>query len=179
VIVILGTPGAGKTTQTRMLADYLGCRWFSMGELIRQAVTGQDRTDMLAGKIISDKTTIGIVDKTLAQFNPALEECVFEGNPRSLAQAEWWLAQDRAGRYKIRAVFHLVADPAIAEQRMAKRGRLDDHDDSVIETRFTEYKRSISPVLNYLKSNAVPIYEVDANNSIDDVAKQIHQLLGV
>jgi adenylate kinase family enzyme len=53
VILILGTPGAGKTTQARLLSEYLGCKWFSMGELIRAKVTGQDRKDMLAGKIIN------------------------------------------------------------------------------------------------------------------------------
>jgi adenylate kinase family enzyme len=61
MILFLGTPGAGKTTQTKLLAEYLNCPWFSMGELIRQNATGQDRKDMLAGKIISDEATLGIV----------------------------------------------------------------------------------------------------------------------
>ena len=51
MIIILGTPGAGKTTQAQLLADRLGCKWFSMGQLIRDHVKGRDRKEMLAGKI--------------------------------------------------------------------------------------------------------------------------------
>lgn len=179
MILILGTPGAGKTTQTQRLAEHLGCRWFSMGQLIRDNVTGDERQAMLAGKIISDETTLGIADKALSEFDPSKEECVFEGNPRSVSQAKWWIGQQQAGRFKIRAVLHLIADLDVAEKRMDKRGRLDDHDDNVVETRFEEYQRSITPTLNYLKSQGVPIHDIDANVSIEEESNLIQKALGV
>lgn len=179
MILILGTPGAGKTTQTQRLAEYLKCRWFSMGQLIRDNVTGDERRDMLAGKIISDQTSLDMVDKVLSQFDTNKEECVFEGNPRSVAQAKWWVAQQQAGRFKIRAVIHLVVDFDVAEQRLDKRGRLDDHDDNVVETRFNEYKKSITPTLAYLKSNGLPVYDIDANVSIEEESALIQKALGV
>lgn len=178
MILILGNPGAGKTTQTQLLAKYLGCPWFSMGELIRQDVTGQHRRDMLAGKIISDDVTLNLVDKTLSKVDTS-KEVVFEGNPRSIPQAKWWLKQAAAGRFKIRGVIHLVADPAVAEQRMLKRGRLDDHDDNVIENRFAEYRRSITPTLSYLKQQGIAVHEVNGNDSIENVADNIHKALGI
>jgi adenylate kinase len=178
MILILGNPGAGKTTQTQLLAEFLGCPWFSMGELIRQSVTGQTRRDMLAGKIIGDEVTIDIVDKTLSKIDTN-QECVFEGNPRSVPQAEWWLKQAAAGRFKITGLIHLVADPAVAEARMIKRGRLDDHDDNVIEKRYAEYHRSITPTLNYLKQHDITVHEIDANGSIEEIANNIHQALGL
>ena len=144
MIIILGNPGAGKTTQASLLAKHLGCQWFSMGELIRSEVKGRDRKDMLAGKIISDEVTLGIIDKALESIDLNKEECVFEGNPRSIPQAKWWLKQVEAKRFKVKAVIHLVAEPAIAAKRLVKRGRLDDHDDNVVETRFEEYNRSIT-----------------------------------
>ncbi|MBX4191113.1 nucleoside monophosphate kinase [Candidatus Saccharibacteria bacterium] len=179
MILILGNPGAGKTTQTQMLAKYLSCSWFSMGELIRKGATGQARRDMLAGKIISDDVTLNLVDKTLKDLDLKSKECVFEGNPRSVTQAEWWLDQAVAGRFKLTGVIHLVADPAIAEKRMLKRGRLDDHDDDVIEKRYAEYRRSITPTLNYLKEHDVPVYEINGNGTIEEIANQIHKVLGV
>ena len=45
MIIILVLPGPGKTTQTSLLAEYLDCPWFSMGELIRQQANGQDRQE--------------------------------------------------------------------------------------------------------------------------------------
>ena len=179
MIIILGTPGAGKTTQTNLLAEYLGCKRFSMGELIRANVTGKDRLEMLAGKIIDDKVTMDIVDKALAGVDAAQQECVFEGNPRSVPQAQWWLEQVKEGRFQIKGVVHLVADPQVAEERMIKRGRLDDHDDNVIEKRFTEYQRSIAPILDYLKNNGVPVHKVSANGTIDEIAVNIHEALGL
>lgn len=179
MIIILGTPGAGKTTQTRLLAEYLGCKWFSMGQLIRDKVKGQDRKDMLAGKIIDDKVTLDIVDKEFSGFDTSKEECVFEGNPRSIPQAQWWLDQEAAGRFKIKGLVHMVASPKVAEARMVQRGRLDDHDDNVVEKRFAEYNRSVTPTLDYLKEHGVAVHEVDANGTIEEVSQEIHKVLGV
>lgn len=179
MILILGNPGAGKTTQTKLLAEYLDCPWFSMGELIRQGVTGQDRKDMLAGKIIGDDVTLNFVDKALQGLDLKNKECIFEGNPRSIPQAKWWLGQEAAGRFKIKGLIHLVADPLVAERRMLQRGRLDDHDDNVIENRFAEYRRFITPTLSYLEEHNVAVHEVDGNQSIEEVASAIHKALGV
>lgn len=179
MILILGTPGAGKTTQARLLSEYLGCKWFSMGELIRSKVTGQVRKDMLAGKIISDEVTLDIIDKTLAEIDTKTKEVIFEGNPRSIPQAKWWIKQEQAGRYKITAVVHLVASPQVAAKRLVERGRLDDHDENVVETRFAEYQKSITPTLDFLKQKGVPVHEVDADGTIEEEEKLVHQALGI
>jgi len=179
MILMLGTPGAGKTTQTRLLAERLDCKWFSMGELIRSSVSGQDRSEMLAGKIIGDEVTLQIVDKALSSFKPATQECVFEGNPRSIPQARWWINQINNDRFSVRGLIHLVADPKVAEARMVARGRLDDHDDNVIDRRFEEYHKSIAPTLDFLKNHGVDVYEIDANGTIEEVEKAIDRALGV
>lgn len=179
MIIILGTPGAGKSTQARLLAEYLGCDWFSMGELIREKVSGQDRKDMLAGKIISDQVTLDIIDKTLSRIDTKSKEVVFEGNPRSVPQAKWWMKQEQLGRYKIKAAIHLVASPDVAAKRLVNRGRLDDHDENVVDTRFAEYHKSIAPTLDYLKQHGVTVHEVDANGTIEEEFHLIQQALEI
>jgi adenylate kinase len=179
MILILGTPGAGKTTQTRLLAEYLGWKWYSMGELIRQKVTGDERKEMLEGKIISDEVTIRIIDESMTELGKQLDDCVWEGSPRSVPQAQWWLDQTKQGRITIKGIVHLVADLNVAEKRLLKRGRLDDHDDNVISTRFREYRKSIEPTLNFFKQNKVPVYEIDANGTIEEISQKIHNCLGV
>jgi adenylate kinase len=150
-----------------------------MGDLIRAKVTGKERKDMLAGKIISDDVTLDIIDKTLAEIDTITKEVIFEGNPRSIPQAKWWIKQEQAGRYKITAVIHLVASPQVAAKRLVERGRLDDHDENVVETRFAEYHRSITPTLEYLKQQGVNVVEVNADGSIQEEEALIHQALGV
>ncbi|MBX4188719.1 hypothetical protein KW792_01310, partial [Candidatus Saccharibacteria bacterium] len=107
------------------------------------------------------------------------KECVFEGNPRSIKQAEWWLGQQSGGRLKITGLIHMVADPKVAEDRMIKRGRLDDHDDNVIETRFNEYQRSVQPTLDFLIKNGVKVHTINADKSIKAVAADIHKELNI
>ena len=179
IINVLGTPGAGKTTQAEMLAKYLDCPWFSMGELIRTKATGQDRQDMLDGKIIDDSVTMKFVNQALAEIEGQSKACVFEGNPRRIPQVDWWLDQARSGRLTLRGVIHLTVDPEVAAARMDKRGRLDDAQTHVVEKRLAEYKRFITPNLDYLKKNQVPIYEINANGTIEQVAQQIHKALGL
>lgn len=178
MILILGNPGAGKTTQTKLLAQYLNCPWFSMGDIVRHNVTGQARRDMLAGRNIGDEIIIGLVDKTLNTVDTS-KEVVFEGNPRSIPQAKWWLKQAEAGRFKITGILHLVADPSVAEQRMIKRGRLDDHDDDVIEKRYAVYRKETKPTLDFLKDEGVAVHEIDGNGSVEKVASNIHRAIGV
>lgn len=179
IICVLGTPGAGKTTEAELLAKYLDCPWFSMGELIRAKATGQDRQDMLDGKIIDDTVTMRLVDDAIASVEPNAKQCIFEGNPRRIPQVDWWLAQVKSGRIKIKGIIHLSADPAIAADRLNKRGRVDDASDHIVEKRLAEYKRFITPTLDYLKQHNIPIQELNANGTIEEVADQIHKALGL
>jgi adenylate kinase len=179
MILMLGTPGAGKTTQSQLLSEHLGCQWFSMGQLIRDYSSGEARQQMLAGKIIDDKVTLEIAHKALSAVDTAHEECVFEGNPRSIPQAQWWLDQVTAGRFKITGVLHLIASKQVAHDRIVSRGRQDDISEEVINQRFAEYDRSIMPTISYLKQNGVKVHDIDANGTIEQVAKAIHTALGV
>ena len=148
-----------------------------MGELIRQHATGQARADMLAGKIISDSVTFEIIEKALEPINTAKEEFIVEGNPRSVPQAKWWTDKVKRGKIKMTGIIHLVVDPPIAKQRLTKRGRLDDHDGEVIDKRIEEYHRSIKPTLDYLKASGMPVHEIDASPSLEEVFLSIRKAL--
>jgi adenylate kinase len=178
MISLLGTPGAGKTTQTKLLAEYLDCPWFSQGELIRQHATGQARQDMLEGKIINDEVTLKILADALANVDIKNQECVVEGSPRTLRQARWWEERINDGDFRMTGFVHLVVDESIANQRLLKRGRMDDHE-KVVKKRFSEYYHNTGNALEYLRTKGFPVYEVDASSSIEEVAKRIHKVLGV
>ena len=177
MIIIVGTPGAGKTTQTKMLAEYLHCPWFSMGQLIRDNARGQARTDMLAGKIIDDKTTLYILSEALKNIDTYNNELVVEGNPRSVVQAKWWLEQIGAKKIKLTAIIHLVVSERQARDRLDKRGRIDDNNGDVVKERFTQYKSSIVPTLKYLESKGLKVQKIDASASIDEIQQAIRRVV--
>jgi adenylate kinase len=179
LISIIGTPGAGKTTQTKLLAEYLHCPWFSQGELIRQKAAGQALQDMLQGKIIDDKITLGILSDALANIDTAKEECIIEGNPRTLEQAQWWEDKINSGKFKITGFILLSADEKTVKDRLIKRGRLDDYDSDVIQKRMSEYEANTSRALEYLETKGWPVHRIDANGTIEEVAKSIRQALGL
>jgi adenylate kinase len=179
MIILLGMPGAGKTTQTRLLAESLGCPWLSMGELIRHHATGHDREEMLEGKIIGDEVTLQILQKALKPIDTANSECIVEGNPRSIPQAKWWLSKIRKGEIKLSGIVQLSISVEEAERRLRSRGRADDDDMRVVRRRFEEYKRSITPTVDYLKKQGLEVHEIDASENIEHVAKAIRASLNL
>ena len=176
MIIILGMPGAGKTTQTNLLAKRLGCPAFSMGELIRQAATGEARQLMLQGKIIDDATTISILARALSGLDLVNKECIVDGNPRSIIQANWWLDQINTGKMKLTAIIHLATDQKIVLERIAHRGRLDDSK-AVMQKRLSEYGRSVVPTIAYLRQKGQTVHEIDGNGSVEAVAESFAKVL--
>ena len=179
MIILLGMPGAGKTTQTTKLAEVLDCPWFSMGQLIRDHTTGQDRAEMLEGKIIGDEITIKILWDALKDLDLAGKECIVEGNPRSIPQADWWLGKINSGQIKLKGILQLSITEEDALKRLAIRGRMDDDDINVVHKRFQEYNRSVTPTIAYLKQQGVTIHEIDASKSINEVDKAIRASLNL
>src|SRR3972149_928444 len=92
-IVLVGPPGAGKGTQAQRLRDYLGVAHLSTGEMFRgahQAGTALGRQAAKyfeAGKLVPDDVVVGIVVDRLSEADCA-NGCVFDGFPRTEAQAE-------------------------------------------------------------------------------------------
>jgi adenylate kinase len=147
--------------QGRLFADEHGYAWISTGELFRILVTGKRRQEMLAGKLLSDKEVIELVDKTLKLIDTT-QEFVLYGFPRTTAQADWLLEQVHANRLELTAVFNMVASRDIVKRRLLKRARQDDTEQA-IEKRFIEYETVTLPIVDYIRKEGAPVYDVNAD----------------
>jgi adenylate kinase len=167
MILLMGIAGSGKGTQGKMLADQHNYHLISMGDVLRMYATPTQRERMLAGELLDDQEIITIIDgvlKTLLDEG----ECILDGFPRTIPQAEWLLEQVKQGRFAITNVFHLVASRDAVKTRLMNRARVDDKE-AAIEARFNEYQRSTEPLLTWLSDEGLPVHNVNAERSVDDV----------
>ncbi len=92
-IILLGPPGAGKGTQAGCLVAEHGMAQLSTGDMLREArkadsdLGRQVAAVMDSGALVSDEIVSALIDDRLATM-PADQGAIFDGYPRTAAQAE-------------------------------------------------------------------------------------------
>lgn len=122
-MIFLGAPGAGKGTQSDIVAEKYGIPTISTGVMIREAIKNNTEMGLAAkaytekGALVPDEVVIGIIGERLAK-----DDCqngfILDGFPRTVPQAE---ALDTMG-VDINCVVSLeVADEKIVERMSGRR----------------------------------------------------------
>lgn len=171
MILIMGIAGSGKGTQSKLLAEKSGYHLITMGDVLRQSASQEQRQKMEAGILLDDQEIIQITDKFLGALPPD-GEVLLDGFPRTLPQAEWLVGEAKKGRFKISSAIHLVASRQAVKERLIGRARNDDVDHA-IEQRFDEYEKSTAPILDWLREQDIDVYDVDAERPIETVYQDI------
>ncbi len=124
-IVLFGSPGSGKGTQSRYLVEWLGIPQISTGDMLRDHIRQGDDIGiaiterMRAGSLVRDELVNEIVRTRIAE-----PDCdngfILDGYPRTPAQAEEMLRLV-AGRGAEEVVIHLVVDYNVIISRMTGR----------------------------------------------------------
>ncbi len=177
MIVIMGVAGAGKSVQGKWLADELGLPWLSTGEFLRMLVVGERRREMLAGKLLDDTEMIGLADKIFHMINIE-EEFILDGFPRTVGQAEWLIAQHKAGLIKITNILHLEASEDVVRARLTSRGRQDDTDEAITK-RFKEYGAVTLPIINDFEEHGIKVHHINGEGSPEEVHALVKPLIEV
>ncbi|MBA3758404.1 nucleoside monophosphate kinase [Candidatus Saccharibacteria bacterium] len=172
----MGVAGSGKSMQGRLLADQEALPWLSTGEFLRMLISGDERRDMLAGKLLDDEEIITLVQK-IFNIVDTDEEFVLDGFPRTESQADWLLNQVKYGQLSVTAVIHLIATESSVMERLLDRGRQDDHAEAIRE-RFQEYEVAIKPVMSHFKEAKIPIYDINGEQEPKKVHSDIISVLG-
>ncbi|NNF90053.1 MAG: adenylate kinase, partial [Boseongicola sp.] len=124
-IILLGPPGAGKGTQARILVDGRGMIQLSTGDMLREARTsGTEMGNKVAaimdsGELVTDEIVIGLIEEKLEGDHGG--GFIFDGFPRTLAQADALGALLDKHSAKLDAVVEMRVDDAALVARIVAR----------------------------------------------------------
>jgi adenylate kinase len=125
-IILLGPPGAGKGTQARILVEERGMIQLSTGDMLREAKSsgtemGNRVAEVMArGELVTDEIVIGLIEEKL-QSNSDAGGFIFDGFPRTLAQADALEELLAKNGQKLAAVIEMQVDDSALVRRITGR----------------------------------------------------------
>ena len=189
-IILLGPPGAGKGTQAGHLVDSRDMIQLSTGDMLRAAKTsGTEMGKIVAdvmdrGELVTDEIVIGLIREKLEGEKKG--GFIFDGFPRTLAQADALEALLTEFGEKLDAVIEMQVNDEVLVDRIVNRAkeavaaggtaRADDNEES-LKIRLMEYYKKTSPLIGYYHAKG-NLNSVDGLASIEGVQSQIAEILG-
>jgi adenylate kinase len=187
-LILFGPPGAGKGTQAKVLQDERGLIQLSTGDMLRAAVAQgtelgkKSKAIMDRGDLVPDDLVIGIIAERLDKPDTA-KGVIFDGFPRTVAQAKA-LDTMLAGRgRKIDAVIELKVDDEAMVGRMESRVRENpgsvraDDNPETLRKRLGVYRQNTAPLLDFYRGQG-KLVTVDGMAAIAEVSAAIKRIIG-
>ena len=183
--VLFGKPGSGKGTQAEHLSEKYKLYHILTGDLFRKNISQNTNLGLLAqsymdkGELVPDEVTIKMLENEIKE-NPQSKGFLFDGFPRTIAQAESLDKFLKSIDMQINATIALDVDEEELISRIIDRGktsnRSDDQDIEKIQNRFNEYNMKTSTLSKYYKDQK-KFFEVDGSGSVDEITKRLFELI--
>ncbi len=200
-IVLVGPPGCGKGTQAELLEKEYNIPAISTGNILRHAI--EEKTSlglkakqaMDAGELVPDVVVDAIITERI-RHSDCKGGFILDGFPRDLAQAKA-LEQitqidvvvdirlseaeviKRIGMRRVcdcGQTYHLLKNPpkktGICDECGCKIRKRADDCEKTIRKRLKIYHAKTEPLTSYFRQKGA-LYEVDGDNAIEQVFKQI------
>lgn len=181
-IILFGPPGAGKGTQAHLIQKEYSIPHLSTGNIFRAAIKNETplgvkvKAILDSGALVPDKTVVDLVAEELKE-DKYDKGCIFDGFPRTVAQAEAFDDILREQDKKIDAFILLSVPEDELIRRILSRGegRSDDTEEK-IKTRLEVYRNETEPVMNYYKEQGL-VQKIDGLGTIDEIFERIKTAL--
>lgn len=210
-VIFLGPPGSGKGTQAKVLAEQYGIPHLSTGDMLREHVTKgtplglKAKPIMERGELVPDSLVLKIVAERIERPD-CFHGFVFDGFPRTVAQAKYLGVLLKQHGLKPPFVIHMVIGTSVLMKRLTGRrickvcgeiyniydrppkveGICDkdggelchraDDREEVVAPRLHAYEKQTAPLVTYYRRLGL-LHEVDARRSVAEVQQEILQIV--
>ena len=204
VVILLGAPGVGKGTQAVRLADDTGAAHVSTGDLLRAArregtpLGRKAQGFMDAGELVPDDLILDLVREHLDGL-PAGTDILFDGFPRTIAQADGLDAVLRGVGLEVGVVVLFDAEDDVLVKRLSGRrscpecgavynvhydppqvdGVCDrcgadlvhrkDDNAETVERRLEVYQEQTAPLVTHYEGHRAELVRIDGDRNPDEV----------
>ena len=186
-IILLGPPGSGKGTQSKLLVEKKNFFQISTGDILRKAVnSGSDEGRTL--KKIMDKGDLVPDDMVIKMMLDSVDldkekKIIFDGFPRNISQAKTLEKKLDEISMNIDFVIFLDVKFDILEDRIKKRisesgdknKRTDDNEQIAIK-RYQTYEKNSKQVIDFYKQLGL-LRVVNGEGSISEINSEISALI--
>ena len=187
-IVLLGPPGCGKGTQSKLLVEKDNFVQLSTGDLLRSETSNSDsdlgkkvKYLMESGELVPDEIVIDIIINKVEEHKS--KSIVFDGFPRNLKQAEVLDSSLENVSVKLDHAILFQIDFKILEERINNRisetmggeQRKDDNSATLLN-RIEVFKSSTLPIVKYYEEKGI-ISKIDGMQKVNEVYTEITKII--
>lgn len=180
-IILFGPPGSGKGTQAAKLVEKYDLLHISTGDLFRYEMGNETPLGKKAksyiekGELVPDEVTVGML-RNKVEANPDVTGYIFDGFPRTVAQAEALDdLLDDMGTEVSELIMLDVPDNEIVKRilnRGKTSGRADDTDETIIRNRIQVFKNETTPVFEYYQRKGKAV-RVNGVGNIEEIFERL------
>ncbi|KAK8794813.1 hypothetical protein WA158_001794 [Blastocystis sp. Blastoise] len=184
IIFLLGGPGSGKGTQSKILETKYKWIPISAGDCLREEQQTQSKdADLIReyireGKIVPGHITINLLWKKIqSNVNNGHPNMIIDGFPRSMENLNDWneIVGDKANLLFI--LLLECSDEVMTERVMSRSrasGREDDNPEALIK-RFKTHHETSLPVIELFRAKNM-VRQINADQTIEQVSGDIQKI---
>ena len=186
-IVLLGPPGCGKGTQSKILVDKFGFFQLSTGDLLREQTMnknspfGKEISDIMQrGDLVTDEIVINLIINKITNLKE--KNIIFDGFPRNLNQAQVLDQSLKEISIELDYAILFEVDFKILEERIQNRiaesvdGKRSDDNLETLLKRIDVYKKNTLPIVDFYKKKKI-LKTINGMESIENVNKEIFKII--
>eukprot|EP00483_Globobulimina_turgida_P003732 UN03738 len=178
-IFILGPPGAGKGTQSSLIAkNHPNVKHYSVGDLLRNAQVNHIHSSEIekhikGNTIVPVQITMGILKEAMQKDvdTKKITRFLIDGFPRNQDNLDGW-NKYMSDYVDLKGVIFLNVNDNVAKRRVLSRMRDENDKEKILEQRIKDRRKRALPVIEYYQHLNL-LYKIDANQDVNAVYQKV------